>query len=545
MITLARFSIRRPKLALAAWLVTAAVLTLIGLGVSSTLSPSVTVVPGTQSSRADQLAKATFGPTQLVPILLEGPKGQLNLQGPKLVRALARRPHTRVLSAWDAGTASAGLRPRPTAAMIVVSVDRPEKTVVQQDQPQVERLVSRTISTPVKAYITGQPSIDRALKNASLSDLRRTELLAIGVLFVLLLLGLRAPVAAAVVTAVGAISMLAGFGEVALLGHVISLDPVGVALGTMTGLALGVGFALLILDRFHREELPPGQHSRDAATAAVRELETTGRAVLIAGSAIVLALALVAAVGPMQLMVSLGTGMLACAAFATGGAVVVMPAALVLLGRRVDALRFPAPPPLERAWSQLVSGGGWVTRHAVYVGFAATAVLAAIAVPAFALRSGAPDVSQLPASSQARIAFQEVSRVMGPGWATPYDVILVANNRPITTPALLAGINGFETQIAHDRTVYSVEGPGAINSTSSQLKTFGPQLKHSAKISDKSKTQLLTLINGLGEAGAGSKQLQSGLAAAASGAGQLNTGSGQAQSGAGELHTGLAQASRT
>lgn len=98
-------------------------------------------MPGTQSSRATQLANATFGPSQLIPILLEGPKAQLNKQGPKLVRALAGRPHTRVLSAWDAGTASEGLRPKPTAAMMVVAVDRSEKDVVQYDEPQIESLV--------------------------------------------------------------------------------------------------------------------------------------------------------------------------------------------------------------------------------------------------------------------------------------------------------------------------------------------------------------------------------------------------------------------
>ncbi len=542
MLSLSRFSIHRPKTALACWLVIAATLTLIGLGVSSTLSPSVTVVPGTQSSQAQKLANATFGPTQLVPILLEGPRAALNRQGPGLVAALARRPHTRVLSAWDAGSASAGLRPTPTAAMIVVSVDRSERDVVSHDQPQIQRIVGRRIGAPVKAFVTGQPSIDRALKDASVSDLRSTELIAVAILFVLLLIGLRAPVAALLVVAVGAISMLAGFGEVALLGHVLTLDPVGAALGSMTGLALGVGFSLLILDRFHRERTSSGAHPKDVATAALTDLETTGRAVLVAGTGIILALALVAVIGPTQLMVSLGTGMLACAAFATGGAVVVMPAALVLLGHRINWLGFPAPAALTRAWTRLVDGGGWVTRHAVSVGFAATLLLAALAVPAFALRSGPPDITQLPAGAPARVAFQEVARVMGPGWATPYNVIVVARNRPITTPALLAGISRFETQIAHDATVYSVEGPGTISSTSNQLKTFGPQLKHSVKISDQSKTQLLALVKGLGQAGTGSAQLRAGLAAAASGANQLGTGSGSAQSGAGQLHAGLAQA---
>jgi putative drug exporter of the RND superfamily len=541
-LSLARFSIRRPRFALATWLAASAVLTLIGFGVSNTLSPSITVVPGTQSSRATQLANATFGPSELIPIMLEGPKTQLDKQGPNLVRALSKRPHTRVLSAWDAGTASAGLRPSATAATMVVSVDRSEKNVVKYDEPQIESLVTRMVKAPVKSFITGQPSIDRAIKNASISNLRSTELITIGILFLLLLVGLRAPVAAAIVAATGAISMTSGFGEVALLGHVISVDPVGVAAGTMTGLALGVGFALLILDRFHREKLPDGSPARDAVTAATRELATTGKAVLIGGSAMILALLIVAAIGPTQLMVSVGAGVVVSSAFAISGAVVVMPAALVLLGRRIDAFSFPAPAPLARAWSVLIRGGNGVTRYAAYAGLFATLVLTAIAVPAFALDSGPESVRQLPASSKARIAFQEVSRVMGPGWATPYNVIIVANNRPITTPTLLASIYRFEQKIAADKTVFSVDGPGEVNATSKQLQTFGPSLAHSVKISDQSKTQLLQLINGLKQAGAGSTQLQSGLASASSGAGQLRSGSGSAKSGAGQLHAGLAKA---
>ncbi|MGZ4179064.1 MAG: MMPL family transporter [Solirubrobacteraceae bacterium] len=542
MISLARLSIRRPKASLAVWLIVGVALSLIGFGVTKSLSPTITVVPGTQSSRAEKLAGATFGPTQLVPILLEGPKAQLNRQGPQLVAALAKRPHTRVLSAWDAGTASAGLRPKPTAAMIVVSVDRSEANAVKYDQPQIERLVSQRITTPVHSYITGQPAIDRAERNASLSNLRRDELVAVGILFVLLLIGLRTPVAALVVTAVGAVSVLAGFGEVALLSHLYKIDPVDIAGGTMIGLGLAVAFSLLILDRFHREELPAGAEPRTAATAALRGLEGTSKAVLVAGTAFALALLLVSAVGPTELMNSVGTSALVCGLFATGGAVVVMPAAFVLLGRRIDAFSFPAPAPLVRAWDGVVTGGNWVTRHAIYAGFAATALLAVVAVPAFALKTGPSDISQLPASSKARVDFQEISRVMGPGWATPYSMIVAANDRPITTPAILTHVYGFEKQIARNKTVDSVTGPGAINPISNQLKSFGPGLKSSVKLSDQSKKDLRRLAKGLGQAGAGSAQLQAGLAAASSGAGQLHSGGGAAQSGAGQLHAGLAQA---
>ena len=541
MISLAKHSIERPKAALIGWLIAGIALSLIGLGVAHSLSPSVTVVPGTDSSKAQQLATSEFGPTQLVPILLEGPKTQLNYQGPKLVTMLSNRPHTRVLSAWDSGTASAGLRPSPTAAMIIVSVDRAEKDIVKYDQPQIQNLIATHTSGQVKYFISGQPSIDRALKDASLNNLRQTELIAIGILFLLLLIGLRAPIAALLVTAVGLVSTLAGFGEVAILGKFMHLDPVGVALGTMTGLMLGVGFSLLILDRFHREEWPDGVHPREAATAALRDLESTGKAVLVAGTGLIIALALVAVVGPRELMVSLGTGMLTCAMFATGGAVVVMPAAMVLLGRRIDAFSFPAPAPLARMWSRVLDGGNWVTRHAVYIGFAATAVLGAIAIPALALNSGAPSVTQLPKDSNARIAFQEITRVMGPGWATPFNLIVVANKGAITDPAMLASINALQTQIAKNPTVDSVTGPGTINLTAEQLKKFGPGLVNSVKVSKQSKKDLLKLIAGLGQAGAGSGQLKAGLEKAVSGANQLNGGAGQALAGAGKVHSGSAQ----
>ena len=73
--------------------------------------------------------------------------------------------------------------------MIVVSVDGTEKSVVKYDQPQIEKLVSARITAPVRSYITGQPSIDRAEKSASLDNLKRDELIAVGILFLLLLIG--------------------------------------------------------------------------------------------------------------------------------------------------------------------------------------------------------------------------------------------------------------------------------------------------------------------------------------------------------------------
>jgi len=115
---LARLSIRRPALALLSWATIAVALSAIGLGVTERLSPSITTVAGTPSSRAQDLADSRFGPGVLVPILLEGPAQQLDRQGPALVRSLDRRGDARVVSAWDSGDAGKQLRPRPTGALV-------------------------------------------------------------------------------------------------------------------------------------------------------------------------------------------------------------------------------------------------------------------------------------------------------------------------------------------------------------------------------------------------------------------------------------------
>ncbi len=539
MIRLAKLSIRWPSQALVLWALVAFALALVGLGVSHSLSPSITVVPGSEASRAQQLTHGEFGPSVLVPILLEGPARQLDTQGPRLVVALGKRSDTRVMSAWSKGETGASLRPRPDAAMIVVSVARTERQMVDTVQPQIERTVASQIAAPVRAHVTGQPTLDRALKNEAISSARRSELIAVGVLFFLLLLGLRAPVAALVLSAFGAVTTLAGFGVMALLGKVVDTDPIAVALASITGLALGVGFALMILDRYHEEELAEPRAASLAATAAVA---TAGRAVLFSGTAIIVALVLATAIAPTPILMSLGIGVLLCSALATGAAVVVLPAVLVLLGRRIDAFSFPAPRVLARSWDWLVGRGRWVTRWAVLAGAVATAALVALAIPATGLKTGPPDVTMLPASSAARQSFERVSAVMGPGWPTPYNLVVVSNKRPITDAALLAQIRTYQQQLAKDPRVDSVVGPGAFVAQARDLKALPAGLKDSAKLLKGGKRDLGKLEKGLGQAGTGAVQLRSGLGSAAEGAGQLQTGSGAAGSGAAKLRAGLDQA---
>ena len=211
MLHLARLSISKPKSMLAWWVVIAAGLIAVGLGVDSRLSPSVVVVPGTESSHAETLAQQEFGPSVLVPIMLQGPRIQLDAQGPKLVRDLARRSDTRVMSAWSASVGKT-LRPKPTVAMIVASVARSEKAMVKTVQPQIDRIVRRDIGAPVRASVTGQPTIDRALRSEALNTTQRSELWAVAIIFLLCIFLLRSVLAAAVCAAFGVAVVFSAYG---------------------------------------------------------------------------------------------------------------------------------------------------------------------------------------------------------------------------------------------------------------------------------------------------------------------------------------------
>jgi X-X-X-Leu-X-X-Gly heptad repeat protein len=537
MLRLARFSTRRPFVSLAVWLAVAAALAAIGLGVSSSLSPTIVVVPGSETARAERLAESNFGPSVLVPVLLEGPKAELDRQGPALVKALAGRRDTRVLSAWDVGDTGAKLRPDATHAMLVASVAQTEEAMVDGVQEEIDRIVDTKISAPVTPYITGTPTIDLAAKDQALDTARQAELVALPILFLVLLIVLRAPVAALVLTAFGGMTTLMSFGAMALLGKAIEVDATAVALASMAGLALGVSYALLVYRRW-RTEREAGD-----ALAASHAVDTAGRAVLIGGTALVVTLAMAPLIGPDTILISLGIGATLCAALAIGGAVVVMPAVMVILGHRLQAFSFGLPGFLMAPWNALANrGGGWVVRNATGAGAVATAILLALALPLTNVQTGPVSPELLPADDPARVAYDKISAVMGPGFATPFNVVVVSKDEPITDRAMLRRLDAFQEEIAADERVESVVGPGDLYATTADLKKLPKQLKSSKKMLKTAPAGLKELEEGLGTAGSGSEELQAGVAAAAAGAQQIASGSGRASSGSAQLHAGLSTA---
>lgn len=173
------------------------------------------------------------------------------------------------------------------------------------------------------------------------------------------------------------------------------------------GLALAIDYTLLIISRY-RDELADGA---DPERALLRTMATAGRTVLF--SALTVALSMVAMVlFPMYFLKSFAYAGIAVVTFAAVAAVVVAPAAIVLLGDRLDALdvrRFvrrlfgrpePVRKPAEQTfWYRCTK---YAMRRAVPIGVLIVALLLLLGAPFLGAKWGFPDDRVLPITASAR-----------------------------------------------------------------------------------------------------------------------------------------------
>ncbi|MDA2992138.1 MAG: MMPL family transporter, partial [Actinomycetota bacterium] len=212
--------------------------------------------------------------------------------------------------------------------------------------------------------------------------------------------------AAALPIVVGVMAILGALAVLRTVTFFTEVSIFALNLTTAMGLALAIDYTLLMISRY-REELAEG-NSREQAIATT--MATAGRTVLF--SAVIVALSMaVMVLFPMNFLRSFAYAGVATVAFAAVAAIVVTPAAIMLLGDRIDALDVrralrrilgrpePTPQPIERQfWYRSTK---FVIRHAVPIGLAVVVLLGVLGAPFFGVRPGFPDDRVLPKSASA------------------------------------------------------------------------------------------------------------------------------------------------
>ncbi|MGN6216104.1 MAG: MMPL family transporter [Solirubrobacterales bacterium] len=525
--------LRHPKRVLLAAAVPIVILAALGFGLDSRLSPSSLDIPGTSADRANAMLREYFGPSQPFPILLQGPPAALERQGPELVRALRRDPTVTTLSPWDRGSVQR-LRPSPRRALIIADFHVETDVAVKHTVPELNRILAATVHSPVRATQTGYATISKAIQDESISSSERSELIALPILLLVLLLVFRSPVAAAVPLGLGTVTVLTSRGLLWVLTHWFTVDALSLTVCTMMGLALGVDYALLMVSRF-REELKRGG---TPAEAALRTRRTAGRTTAFAGSTLVLSMIVAFFVVPGALLASLAATLALVVVLSVLVATVVVPAVLTLLGPNIDRWHFSRSP---GETSRLMVFVGAALRRPLPVAIAIGAIVLVLATPALALKTGPLSPGQLPSGDPVRRDYERITKAAGSGFEAPFQIVVAAHRGTITEPERLATLLRWQRRIASLPGVEAVAGPGQIAKAVAPLRDGGTRLL----ASDRSKGPLASLAklgSGLHRAAAGVVALRAGLASASDGAGLLAEGSGRASDGAGLLARGLRRA---
>lgn len=208
-----------------------------------------------------------------------------------------------------------------------------------------------------------------------------------------------------------AILLLTGFLDVA------SFAP---ELASMIGLGVGIDYSLFILSRF-RQEFLAGADPKDAIRTATR---TAGRAVLFAGSTVIMAL-----LSLFVLQVSFFFGIAIAAAVTVFvimlAALFLLPAIASLLGRHTIGLRLPwarhpSTKPLDD--SRWASYGGFLQKAPWLYALISLIVVLVLAIPALSVRQGFPDNGSAQPGTPARIGYDLMAKGFGPGVNGPFFV---------------------------------------------------------------------------------------------------------------------------
>jgi RND superfamily putative drug exporter len=347
----------------------------------------------------------------------------------------------------------------------------------------LEAFVHARVDPPIRAHLAGVPSLGTEVNESSIEALHKGELIAAPILIIVLLLVFRSPVAAGVPLAIAAGTVVTGLGIMSLILKFADLDAVALSAASMLGLALGVDYSLLIITRF-RSGLAEGHPPRQAASIAAN---TAGRTANFAGVVLLAITAVAFFMSPGTVLLSMAVGMSVVTVLSMIGAILVAPAAAVVLGHRINKWQIGrAPSEGGGAISAIVAR---VTRRAVLATGLLAALLLLLASPVLGMKTTPADPRVLPKDSDGLAAFYALRRAhFGP----EIDIALAAPRGTLLDPGRLAAIGGLERQIAKLPLIKAVTGPGLIADATADVREAPKEIGRSRRDLTSAETELAT-----------------------------------------------------
>jgi RND superfamily putative drug exporter len=298
-------------------------------------------------------------------------------------------------------------------------------------------------ATGFEVTTVGDGTLNEEINKIVEEDLLRGELAGAGIGFLILLVVLVALVAAFVPLMLAIVAIAIAFGLTALVSQAYELSFFVTNMISMIGLAVGIDYALFVVDRY-REERRRGSNKIDAITKAG---STASRAVLFSGLTVVFALAGLLII-PNNIYRSLGIGAIFVVVVAVIATLTLVPAVMSLLGDRMDW-------PIRRKYdAETVQRQLKYDHEAIHTGFWGTiarvvmanpvisliigvAFLVLCAIPYLSFEPGLGGVSGLPDKFETKKAYNLLTEEFSAGLISPVEIVVEG---PLDDPSVQQGI---------------------------------------------------------------------------------------------------------
>jgi RND superfamily putative drug exporter len=382
-------------------------------------------LPTSDSTEAYELLEDNFheasGGTATIVFRAEGPDGVESPEVKKkmegVFKAVEEKPHvSEVASPYAGGGGAGAISKDGKIAFATIQYDVQGNKLSKDSTKEVIKTAQGASGNGLDVQLGGQPIEEAREENEGASE--GIGLLA-AIIILLLAFGSVVAMGLPIITALFALGV--GLSLVTLGTHVFNTASFAPFLALMIGLGVGIDYALFIVTRF-RNNLDEGMEPRDGAINAV---DTAGRAVLFAGTTVIIAL-----MGMFLLNISFLYGVAVAAAlavlFTMVAALTLLPALLTWVGHRVNKWKIPGlgggrntmrEDTRWYAWSREIQKRPWTA--AILSG----ALLLILCIPVLTLRLGVNDAGTNPKGETTREAYDLLAEGFGPGFNGPLTMV--------------------------------------------------------------------------------------------------------------------------
>ena len=338
---------------------------------------------------------------------------------------------------------------------VLVTFTLPGKAETMEEMEALEELAEKPLAA-VAAVQKAHPELlveehggasqQKALGAESRADEANQQKLSMGGTLLILLLTFGALVAAGIPLILGVTSIVATTGLLAPISQLIPLHSAVAHVTMLIGLAVGVDYAMFYLRRM-MEEQDKGRSAADALDVAAA---TSGRAVMISGFTVIVAMAGMFFSGN-AIFSSFGIGASLVVAVAMLGSLTFLPAVLSYLGQKgwLEKGRLPFIAKRRhknkgesRVWNAILTR---VLKRPLVSAVLAGGLLVALALPALGMQFKEPGTEGM---SRSQPIIQTLDRIDAafPGGSLPASVVIKAKD--VTTPEVKTAIEDL-----HDKAI--------------------------------------------------------------------------------------------